>query len=410
MIAEIISPGTELLMGQITDTNAAYLSARLPALGINLYFRSTAGDNPARIGECLRTALRRSDLVFTIGGLGPTPDDLTKETIAETLGEELVFDPAAAERLKDYFRRIGRPMADNNLKQAMVPARGAALYNPAGTAPGCAFRGRFEGAEKCVIAMPGPPSEFRAMWEESVKPYILAGFPAAVPLSSAMLRIWGIGESAVAQMLGDLTGSADPSFATYVGKGDVLVRITSPDPEKLREGVGKARSIFGESLYSEDGADMAQTAVRLAREKGVLVTAAESCTGGLVSKLITDIPGSSEIFPGGVVSYSNAVKRSLLGVDAGVLETRGAVSPETAAAMALGVRDLMGADIAVSLTGIAGPGGGTPQKPVGLVYMGVADGAGVRTEELRFAGTRENVRLRSAMAALNAVRLILIRR
>ena len=206
MTAEIISVGTELLMGQITDTNAAWLSAQLPETGLMLYRRYTVGDNPVRLKAVLTEALRRSDIVFTIGGLGPTPDDITKETVAEALGQELVLHTGAADRLRRYFESIGREMTSNNLKQALLPpeGQGEMMYNPTGTAPGYAFRGRFEGEEKCVIVMPGPPSEFIPMWQQSVKPYLLREFPPEKSLVSAILRIYGVGESAVASRPGTI--------------------------------------------------------------------------------------------------------------------------------------------------------------------------------------------------------------
>ncbi|MBR4748963.1 MAG: nicotinamide-nucleotide amidohydrolase family protein, partial [Abditibacteriota bacterium] len=254
---------------------------------------------------------------------------------------------------------------------------------------------------------PGPPSEFIPMWQQSVKPYLLREFPPEKSLVSAILRIYGVGESAVASRLGSLLSGSEPSMATYVGKGDVLVRVTACSPEAVADGIARVRDIFGPALYSEDGSSMEETVVRLAAANNKTLATAESCTGGLVGKLLTDVAGSSAVYSGGVVSYSNYCKNKVLGVRQDTLDSVGAVSPETALEMALGARKLLSADIAVSLTGIAGPGGGTAEKPVGLVYMGVATGAGVRTEELRFAGSRDNVRLRSAMAALNAMRLAL---
>lgn len=416
MNAEIISVGTELLLGQIVDTNAAYLASMLPELGISSYYRTTVGDNPDRLKETIIAALRRSDIVFTIGGLGPTADDITKESIADILDIELFLHEESASRLKAFFKKIDMPMSDNNLKQAMLPLEnGTMLYNPVGTAPGVVFCKEFEGENKYVFAMPGPPREFIGMYKESVLPFLKNFIPDTDNgLVSRVIRVFGLGESLVADMLNDLMKSDNPTLAPYVGNGDVILRVTASDScdicaERLADRmVIQIKDILGDKVYSTDNEDLEDIVIKLCSEKSVKIALAESCTGGMVAQRVTSVSGASKVFLGGIVTYSNDMKMQLLGVSSDVLEKYGAVSSECAKDMAIGIRKVSNSDLGLSITGIAGPDGGTADKPVGLVYIGVSYKDKNLTSKYIFAGDRHAVRLRATSYALNTIREIVI--
>lgn len=373
--AEILCIGTELLMGDIINTNAAYLAKELAGLGINLYHQSVVGDNPERLRQSLQLALKRADIVITTGGLGPTYDDLSKETIAACFGRTLGMDEDSLARIQAHFLRLGREMTDNNKKQAMMPQGCVIFQNENGTAPGCAIEGSGELEGKTAIMLPGPPREMKPMFEQQVKPYLLKD--SDTRLVSHTMHFFGIGESMLEDRLRSLMEkSLNPTVAPYAKTGEVQLRVTArvkngEDPNALLEPVmEQIRQMVGEFLYGVDVGDLQTAAVRLLTEKGLKVAVAESCTGGYLAKRITDVSGSSKAFECGICSYSNRIKHQLLGVSERTLEEYGAISEQTATEMASGVRKLSGADIGISVTGNAGPTA-DEGKEVGLVYIGV---------------------------------------
>lgn len=411
MRAEIISVGTELLLGQIIDTNAPYLSRSLSALGIDVFYRVTVGDNTARLAETLERAFSRADLVITIGGLGPTQDDLTKETIAEVLGEPMVIDPESEKAILDFFDRRSLPIAQSNLKQALKPESGTAIPNSVGTAPGIIV----EKNGKIAIALPGPPSEFVPMVEKSLVPYLSHKTSGArTVIVSRSLRVVGIGESAAEEKVKDLLANANPTLAPYAKSGEVELRITAKAPDEATarsmnaELEQKVRERLGDFVYGVDEDTLESVVVRMLVERKLKLALAESCTGGLISHRVTNIPGSSDTYLAGIVSYSNTAKTRFLDVPEEMLREHGAVSQEVAEAMANGAATRSGADIAVGVTGIAGPGGGSPQKPVGLVYIGLKTPEGVSVTKNLFGVSRQEIKLRASQAALNLIRMWLL--
>jgi nicotinamide-nucleotide amidase len=410
MNAEILAVGTELLMGQISNTNAQYISNRLSEVGINVYYHSVVGDNPARLKGCLNIAVGRSDVIIMTGGLGPTKDDLTKETVAEFFGLKLVLHDEILNTMKAYFARMNRPMAENNVKQAYLPEGSRILMNGAGTAPGCII----EKENKTVVMLPGPPSEMKPMFEENVIPYFKE--KSEYKLESKFLRIFGIGESDMENVLMDLVDSqTNPTIAPYAKDGEVTLRVTA---RYKKEGeaadiimpiVNEIKRRLGNMLYSTENKNLEEVTAELLMTKGMTLSAAESCTGGLVSSKLTDIPGISKVFNRGIVCYSNQSKIENLGVRPETLDKYGAVSMETAVEMAQGMRRLSGTDIAVSITGIAGPDGGMPEKPVGLVYVAVADKTEVRCKELMLSGSRTRIRNVTALHAFDMIRRCILK-
>lgn len=406
MRAEIISVGTELLMGQITNTNSRYLARRLADLGVDLYYMVTVGDNPRRLQETLETALSRADLVLTTGGLGPTGDDLTREAIAAVLGLPLETHPEALAHVEAFFRERGVEMTPNNRRQAVLPRGARPLENGQGTAPGILWEGEWRGAHKAVLAFPGPPRELIPMVEAHLAEFLRSQPEPPVPLVSRILRFCGIGESAVDDRLEDLFAGEDPTVAPYAKLGEVHLRLTTraDDPaaaaRRLDRVEDEIRRRLGRFIYGRDEETLSEVVGRHLKERGWRLALAESCTAGLAGKRVTEAPGSSDYFVGAAVTYSNELKERLLGVPAKVLAERGAVSAETAEAMAAGVRRLTGADIGVAITGIAGPGGGTPEKPVGTVWFGLGTPDGAAAFHRRFPGDRDSIRARSAQEAL----------
>ena len=408
MAAEIISVGTELLLGEIANTDAQYVSECLSELGIDLYYHTVVGDNPARLTDVLRLAKSRSDLIITTGGLGPTYDDLTKEVICKTLGLELELHEPSLARIRDFFSALGKEMTENNVKQAYLPKGCTVLDNDWGTAPGCAATA--DGVT--VIMIPGPPRECRPMMRERVMPYLRARSDKAIV--SSEVHIFGKGESEVEYLLRDMMESAsNPTIAPYCKDGEVMLRVTAAAPTEeearalLAPAVAEIRAALGDLVYGVDAVDTLESAVvSLLRKQGLTLACAESCTGGLVSKRITDVPGSSDVFPGGIVSYANDVKHDLLGVPDELLLRYGAVSRPVAAYMARGAALQTGADIAVALTGIAGPGGGTAEKPVGLVYAGLWVRGAIIVRELHLGNkTRDRAYIRH-LASSHALDLV----
>lgn len=405
MNAELLSVGTELLLGEIVNTDAQFLGEELSSLGINVYYQTVVGDNKERLTQALKMALSRADIVITSGGLGPTPDDLTKEVIAECMGKTLLFDQTSYDAMAAYFARVGRHMTENNKKQAMLPEGCIILPNHHGTAPGCII----EKDQKTVVMLPGPPTELTKMYLESVKPYLRRKTDHI--LYSRVYRIFGVGESAVAQKLAELMEkSQNPTVAPYAKTGEVHLRVTAAckderEGEQLIDRVdGLIRRDFGEFVYSTNGNSMAEETVRLLKEQKFTVSAAESCTGGLFAKQITDVPGASSVLGASFITYSNEAKNTVLDVLEQTLKEHGAVSPETAREMAQGARLKSGADFGIGITGIAGPDGGSDQKPVGLVYVAIADGRDIQVKELRLNGTRDAVRSVTCLHAFDLLR------
>lgn len=412
MVGEIISVGTELLLGQIVNTNSAYISQKLAELGIDVYFQSCVGDNSGRLGYVLRQALSRSDLVILTGGLGPTDDDLTVSTVAEVLGRKLICSATVLSDIEQYFSRIGRRPSENNKKQAMVIEGCRVIRNAIGTAPGQIV----EDGGKIVVLLPGVPDEMKRMMETGVVPYLKeVGGASQSTIRSKVLRFVGIGESLLASQIEDLlAGQSNPTIAPLAQDGLVDLRITAKAPDvataeqMISEVAREIRTRFGALVYGEDGEQLAQVVGRLLVERGFSLATAESCTGGLIGKLITDVPGSSRYFQGGVVAYSNESKSKLLGVPSQILSQYGAVSRQTAAAMAIGVKRLFGSSVAVSVTGLAGPDGGTASKPVGLVFIAVISDRSLSVGRFIFNGNREQVRRKTAITALNLLRMALM--
>ena len=402
--AEILCVGTEILIGDIVNTNAAYISERLARLGINQYYQAAVGDNPERLSLAINGALERADLVIMSGGLGPTYDDLTKETAAKCMGRSLYLDTPSLERIKEMFAFRCKTMTKNNEKQAMMPSGSVIFPNNAGTAPGCAIEDEERG--KIVIMLPGPPFEMKRMFEESVMPYLQKLTDRR--FVSINVNIFGMGESEVESKLKTLMDSSvNPTIAPYCGDGEVRLRVTASGQSEdecrklCLEMIEKIKkSEVGDVIYGTD-TTLAEETVRRFIEAGKTLATAESCTGGLIAKRITDVSGSSSMFGYGAVTYANEAKMKLLSVKKETLEKHGAVSPETAAEMAEGVRKLSGADIGVATTGIAGPGGGTKEKPVGLVYLGVSSKNGTRTLRLTLTQGRDRVRLLASSNALS---------
>jgi nicotinamide-nucleotide amidase len=401
MTVEIVSIGTELLLGQIVDTNAAWLSARLAEVGVGVYRRTTVGDNLPRIVAALREALERADGVITIGGLGPTDDDLTREALASVLGEPLVQDEGEAARLREFFAARGRTANERQLRQALRPASAQPIPNPNGTAPG--LYAEWNG--KLIFALPGPPNEFQPMATDAVLPRLAERTGGRV-IRSRVLRLCGIGESDAEAQLSDLIHSENPTLAPLAKLGEVHFRITAraDSPNTAEQMIAQmehaVRERLGAFIFGVDETTLEQAVVQSLIEAGQSLAVAESCTGGLLGHRITSVSGSSEVFLGGVISYSNALKEALLGVPRSVLETHGAVSEPTARAMAEGVRQRLGSWWGVGITGIAGPSGGTPEKPVGLVYIGVSDPTATVVRSQVFPGDRATVKYRATQYAL----------
>ena len=408
MTAEIICVGTELLLGDIVNTNAQFLSRELAELGISVLHQHVVGDNVARLKELVSTARARSDLLVFSGGLGPTADDLTKETVAEAFGDTLVFDPEEWQKIVDFFARTGRTPTGNNRKQAMVPVHGRKLPNAHGTAPGAWFE---DADGHCAALMPGVPREMKAMWAEQVRPILERRQNCTI--HSKTLHVLG-GESRIAEKVGGLFDSANPTVAIYCKTGESEIRVTAraATADKAEAQcdamLDKLRARLGDSAYDVDVPSLEYTVVRALKARGLHAATAESCTGGLVAERITNVPGSSEVFSYGFVTYSEAAKAKLLGVDPALIERYNVVSGPVAVAMALGAQRISGAELTVALTGIAGPGGALPGKPVGTVYLGGYDARHDRAYLMRLTlggyDDRQVIRTRAALYALDLLR------
>lgn len=408
---EIISVGTEILLGDILNTDAQFLSIQLALMGISVLHQTTVGDNPERLREALDIAASRNDIIITSGGLGPTPDDLTKEICCEFFSKKCVLHRESLERMSSYFASKGLEMTENNKKQAMLPTDCTVFPNDNGTAPGCAI----EKNGKHILMLPGPPGELKPMFFKSAAKY-LKRFSDKTIISHS-IRTFGIGESAMAQKVNDLFDGSNPTLAPYAKNGEALLRVTAmaqskEDAEKLCAPIIKEVSKRLDGLvYGIDVPNIETAVVNMLKEKHLKLATAESCTGGYIGKRITDIPGSSDVFECGIISYSNEIKANVLGVSRDDLQKYGAVSEQVAKQMAIGALKVSGADIAVSVTGIAGPGSDGTDKPVGLSYIGIAAKDFVYAKKLvtgkKNDGCREYNRYVSASNALNLVRLYL---
>lgn len=373
MTCEVLCIGSEVLKGDVVNTNAAYISQRLCEIGFDVMYHTVCDDEPKILEDCVRRALERCDVVITTGGLGPTYDDITLEICAKALGKSVVFDASILESIQGYFSRMGRVMTDNNKKQANVIEGAKVFMNTRGTAPGmCA-----QSDGKTIILLPGPPREMKTMLDEQAIPFLCKLSDASI--CCVNINTFGMGESTLEDTLGDIMKkSKNPIVAPYVDAGEVRVKVTAKSKNKEKaqslanDTVNKIKNILGDVVFGIDEKSIQSVLIKMLLEKGKTISTAESCTGGLLSKMITDVSGSSEVFGFGVCTYANEAKMKMLSVKEETLKEHGAVSEQTAMQMADGIRNLSGSDIALSLTGIAGPGGGTDEKPVGLVYLGVS--------------------------------------
>lgn len=406
--AEILTIGTELLLGQTIDTNAAYIGDALAAAGIEVHWKSTVGDHEARIREALRVALTRSEIVITTGGLGPTEDDLTRRAIAAELGRPLILDQTVLESIRRRFAERAIVMSDNNEQQALIPEGAVVLPNAHGTAPGLAIR---LGDGRVVMATPGVPSEMRSMVNEQVIPYLCKTFGVKSRIRLRTLRACGITESALDETISDLIRlSCNPTIAILAYPGEIHIRLTvktdsETEGDRLLDDLEtRIRTRLAEFLFGRDEQRLEEVVGRLLLETKRTVAVAESCTGGLVCHRLTNLPGSSAYFIRGEVVYSNEAKERLLGVPRELMAEHGAVSRPVAQAMAVGMRQVAGTDLALGITGIAGPGGGTAAKPVGLTYIALASDDGVTCLEYRFLADRDTNKLLASQKALDILR------
>ena len=405
---ELLSVGTELLLGNIVNSDAQALSRELSGLGLNVLYHSVVGDNPGRLKAAVELARSRADVLITTGGLGPTCDDLTKQTLAECFGKHLIYHPECAEGIKRFFARMGKEMTENNLQQAYLPEGCDVLDNAWGTAPGCAF----EADGTCVVMLPGPPSECLPTFRERAASW-LARLSEGV-IRSRTLRIFGMGESAVEDRLRDrMNELTNPTLAPYAKEGEVELRITAKaETEAEADGLiapieAEVRGLFGDLVYGADVSGLEQVVLDGARARGLTLGTAESCTGGLIAKRITDVPGAASVFKGGVVSYHCEVKAGALGVSQALLDEKSAVCAEVAGEMARGARKILGCDLAVAVTGVAGPDPDERGNPVGLVYTALAAPDGLWVKRLNLSGPRarrDRIRNLAANHALDMAR------
>ncbi len=404
--AELIAVGTEILLGNIANTDAQILSEKLAELGIDVLYHTVVGDNPKRLREALELARTRVDVIITTGGLGPTYDDLTKQTICETFGRKNVLHPELEAWLRALFAARGRTMAENNLQQAYLPENCTVFENHNGTAPGCAF---CEGGVH-VLMLPGPPHECRLMFETGAEPYLRALSDGVIV--SHTLRVYGKGESDMEMLLRDkIEKMTNPTVAPYAKPDECMLRVTAKAASReaaeamLRPVVDEVLSVVGEWVYGVDVDSLEAVCLAALKSRGKTLAAAESCTGGLIAKRLTDVPGASAAFLGGVVSYTNGIKANILNVPQSVLDEYGAVSEPVARAMAEGAKALTGADYALAVTGLAGPDGDDRGNPVGLVYIALAAPEETTVKECRFGKrTREHIRQQSANTAFDMLR------
>lgn len=410
MKAEIIAIGTEILLGDIINSNAQYLAQELAALGIDMYYQQVVGDNEIRVMHAFDEAYSRSDIIITTGGLGPTDDDITKEVAAKYFNKELIKDENSTKKIEDYFKFRERAMTQNNLKQGLIPEGATVINNNNGTAPGVII----EDDNKIMIILPGPPKEMKPMFEESVKPYLQEKSDSI--LVSRVVKILGIGESAVAEEIKDLIDAqTNPTIAPYAKDVGVMLRITAKaetkdEALKLIEPIEEEiKNRLGDNVYATEDINIEEVVARLLIEKKLTISTAESCTGGMIASYLINYPGISEVFLEGAVTYSNEAKHNRLGVNNDILNKYGAVSEETAREMAIGIAKTANTDVSIVTTGIAGPEGGTLEKPVGLVFIGVYVQGKVTIQKCLFKGDRNKVRLQATITGLDMLRRILIK-
>ena len=409
MNAEIICVGTELLLGDVINTNSSYIAENLSKLGIDVFYHDTVGDNPKRLTDCIKTAVERSNIVVITGGLGTTKDDITMQTACFVTGRERVLYDEYVKSIKEYHDRIGIKPTENNFRQAMLPSNATVFPNDLGTAPGCAI----DTEKGAVLLLPGPPKEMKHMFVTYALPF-LSKYSSGI-LRSHFIRVYGLGESKVDELMGDLLMSEDPTLSPYAGDGEMYLRVSSKAEtaeiadEKCFEMVERVKKLLGGYIYGVDCGDLNFRAVELLGQHGKTVATAESCTGGMIGEMITEVPGASKVYNMGVVTYSNEAKVSLLGVSETTLNTLGAVSAETACQMAHGVRLRSGADIGIGVSGIAGPESDGTNKPIGLVYVAISTEKGDSVAECHFGGYRDRQYIRrcAALEAFNLIRMYL---
>ncbi|MCR5800965.1 MAG: competence/damage-inducible protein A [Lachnospiraceae bacterium] len=406
MTAEIISVGTEILMGNIVNTNAAFIAERLSALGISCYYQTVVGDNADRLKDQLKRSLKRSDIVILSGGLGPTEDDLTKETAASVCGYKLVEDAKARQDIAEYFKTRGKEPTENNWKQAMVPEGCTVLYNPNGTAPGIIM----QKGDQHVVLLPGPPDELVPMFKKQVEKY-LSSLSEDV-IVSRTIKLCGVGESSAEEAILDLIDNqTNPTIATYAKIREVHIRVTAR-AKNIKEAktilqptVREIKKRFKDNIFAtEEEVTLEASVIDLLKKKNFSLSIAESCTGGLLSARLINVPGASEVYKSGFVVYSNKAKRKLLGLKKKAIDKYGAVSAQTAEEMTKGLAMETKSDVCVSITGIAGPGGGSAEKPVGLVYIACNVKGKITVRQYMFKGTRAKIRESSAAEALILIR------
>lgn len=406
MVVELISVGTEILLGNIVNTNAAYLAERCALLGLSCYYQTVVGDNEERLMEAMKTALGRADVIILSGGLGPTQDDLTKETAARVLGRKLVVDEHSRERVLEFFKNRGLEITENNWKQAMIPEGAAAVDNDNGTAPGIVM----QADGKHIILLPGPPNELVPMFEKEIAPYLKGLEPGTI--YSQTVKICNLGESKAETLVADMIADqSNPTIAPYAKTGEVHFRVTAKAEEEkaarklVKPVVKELKSRFGSNVYTtEEDVTLEKAVADLLTANRLSIVTVESCTGGLLAARLINVPGISEVFKAGLVTYANKAKRRLAGVKKSTLDKYGAVSEQTAREMAKGAALLHKADVAVSITGIAGPDGGTEKKPVGLVYIACCVCGTLTVKEFHFSGNRSKIRESSVSYALSLMR------
>ena len=412
MSAEVLCIGTELLLGNITNGNARWLAEQLASLGIAHHRQEVVGDNRERLIAAVRAAAGRCRVLITTGGLGPTPDDLTTEAISAAFDTPLVEHAAIWDDIQTKLSARGRPIAASNSKQALLPAGAQVLPNPAGTAPGMIWSPR---PGFTVLTFPGVPSELHAMWQATAVPWLRQSRLAEGVFASRLLRFWGVGESNLAEQMDDLLAGTNPTVAPYAGAGEVKLRLTARAADQAAAEVllapveAQIRSRTGNLCYGVDDDSLASVVLAALRQRGQTLAVAESCTGGGLGGALAAVPGASDVFLGGVIAYANSVKQQLLGVPADTLAVHGAVSDPVALAMAAGARRVTGADWAIAVTGIAGPGGGSADKPVGLVHIAMAGPQGAVSEAVRLGASRGRgwIQTLTVGEALNRLRLAL---
>lgn len=406
MVVELISVGTELLLGNIVNTNAAYLAEQCANCGLSCFYQTVVGDNEERLQETVKTGLKRSDILILTGGLGPTDDDLTKEVVTKAMKKKLVEDEKAREMIQTYFDNRGMEITENNWKQAMVPEGAIVMYNNNGTAPGLIV----ESGEKCAILLPGPPNEMKPMFEEYVKDYLKKKNPEVIV--STTVKLCGIGESKVADMIQDmLDNQSNPTIAPYAKTGEVHLRVTAKAADEksanklIKPVVKQLKTRLAEYIYTTDENTTLENAiVDLLVANKLTVSTVESCTGGMIAARLINVPGVSDVFKMGHITYSNKAKKKILGVKKRTLEKHTAVSAEVAQEMVKGVEMVSKADVCVSVTGLAGPDGGTAKKPVGLVYIACSVKGNVTVQEYQFNGNRAKIRENATASALTLMR------